>query len=41
MEDSFIRYFNPIGSHPTGLIGEEPLLESTNIFPKICEVALQ
>ena len=35
-----LRYFNPIGSHPTGLIGEDPLGESTNIFPKICEIAL-
>ena len=36
-----LRYFNPIGSHPSGLIGESPLEESTNIFPKICEVALR
>ena len=35
-----LRYFNPIGSHPSGLIGESPLEKSTNIFPKICEVAL-
>ncbi len=35
-----LRYFNPIGSHPIGLIGEDPTSESTNIFPKICEVAL-
>ncbi|ABB50376.1 UDP-galactose 4-epimerase [Prochlorococcus marinus str. MIT 9312] len=36
-----LRYFNPIGSHPSGLIGESPLEESTNIFPKICEVAIR
>lgn len=34
-----LRYFNPIGSHPSGLIGEDPLNKSTNIFPKICEIA--
>lgn len=30
-----LRYFNPIGAHSTGLIGEEPLLENSNIFPLI------
>ena len=28
-----LRYFNPIGAHPTGLIGESPLGTPNNIFP--------
>ncbi len=36
---AILRYFNPLGAHPSGLIGESPLIEPTNIFPKICEVA--
>jgi len=35
-----LRYFNPIGAHPSGLIGENPLSNSSNIFPKINNVAL-
>ena len=27
-----LRYFNPIGAHPTGLIGEEPKGRPNNIF---------
>ena len=34
-----LRYFNPIGSHPSGLIGENPNSKSENIFPNICQVA--
>ena len=34
-----LRYFNPIGAHPTGLIGENPLKFADNLFPYICEVA--
>lgn len=34
-----LRYFNPIGSHPTGLIGENPNNKPENIFPYICQVA--
>ena len=36
---SILRYFNPIGAHPSGLIGESPLKTPTNIFPIINEVA--
>ena len=36
---SILRYFNPIGSHPSGLIGENNFLNTTNIFPVICNVA--
>ena len=34
-----LRYFNPIGAHPSGLIGEEPKGIPDNIFPYICKVA--
>ncbi len=34
-----LRYFNPIGSHPSGLIGENPKNKPENIFPYICQVA--
>ena len=34
-----LRYFNPIGSHPSGLIGEHPLGKPNNIFPLIMQVA--
>tara|TARA_A100001035_G_scaffold278994_1_gene279179 strand:+ start:1853 stop:2908 length:1056 start_codon:yes stop_codon:yes gene_type:complete len=34
-----LRYFNPIGAHSTGLIGESPLGLPDNLFPFICEVA--
>ena len=36
---SCLRYFNPIGAHPSGLIGEAPTDSPTNIFPSICKVA--
>ena len=33
---SCLRYFNPIGSHPTGIIGDDPLSgENTNLMPEI------
>ena len=35
-----LRYFNPIGAHSSGLIGESPLSFSSNIFPLINKVAL-
>ena len=34
-----LRYFNPVGSHPSGLIGEDPLGEPNNLFPQITRVA--
>ena len=34
-----MRYFNPIGAHYSGLIGEEPLNKPNNLFPYICLVA--
>ena len=34
-----LRYFNPIGAHESGLIGEYPLNKPNNLFPYICNVA--
>ena len=34
-----LRYFNPIGAHPSGLIGEDPSDSPNNLFPLICKVA--
>ena len=34
-----LRYFNPIGAHPSGIIGENPILNAENIFPSILQVA--
>lgn len=36
---SCLRYFNPIGAHHSGLIGENWINEPSNIFPNICRVA--
>lgn len=30
-----LRYFNPIGAHPSGLIGEDPLDIPNNLMPYI------
>lgn len=34
-----LRYFNPIGAHPTGLIGELPLGTPNNLVPFITQTA--
>ncbi len=34
-----LRYFNPIGAHPSGLIGENPIGKPNNIFPALTQVA--
>jgi len=34
-----LRYFNPIGAHPSGLIGECPQDVPANVFPYITQVA--
>ena len=33
-----LRYFNPIGAHSSGLIGERPVGIPNNLFPYICQV---
>ncbi len=35
-----LRYFNPIGAHESGMIGESPLGIPNNIFPFITQVAV-
>lgn len=35
-----VRYFNPIGAHESGLIGENPQINHNNIFPLINNVAI-
>lgn len=30
-----LRYFNPVGAHPRGLLGEDPLEEPSNLFPLV------
>jgi len=34
-----LRYFNPIGAHPSGKIGENPIGKASNIFPTLLNVA--
>jgi UDP-glucose 4-epimerase len=34
-----LRYFNPVGAHPSGLIGEDPTGVPNNLMPYICQVA--
>ena len=34
-----LRYFNPVGAHPSGHIGEDPLGVPNNLFPFITQVA--
>ncbi len=34
-----LRYFNPVGAHSSGLIGENPNGKANNIFPTITKVA--
>lgn len=36
---SILRYFNPIGAHASGLIGEDPKGIPNNLFPYITKVA--
>lgn len=37
---SLLRYFNPVGAHPSGLIGEDPAGMPANLMPLIVRVAL-
>lgn len=36
---ALLRYFNPVGAHPSGLIGEDPSDEPNNLMPYIARVA--
>ena len=35
-----LRYFNPVGAHPSGLIGEDPQGIPNNLMPFIAQVAI-
>ncbi|HEY0844078.1 MAG TPA: UDP-glucose 4-epimerase GalE [Noviherbaspirillum sp.] len=35
-----LRYFNPVGAHPSGLIGEDPRGIPNNLMPFIAQVAI-
>jgi UDP-glucose 4-epimerase len=35
-----LRYFNPVGAHPSGQIGENPLGPPDNLFPYVSQVAV-
>ena len=34
-----LRYFNPVGAHPSGLIGEDPTNIPNNLMPYVAQVA--
>ena len=36
---ALLRYFNPVGAHESGLIGEDPNCIPNNLMPYICQVA--
>ncbi len=40
MAHRLLRYFNPIGAHPSGRIGENPRGIPNNLFPFITQVAV-
>ncbi|MEO6916808.1 MAG: UDP-glucose 4-epimerase GalE, partial [Chitinophagaceae bacterium] len=35
-----LRYFNPVGAHPSGLIGEMPIGKPANLVPAITQTAI-
>jgi len=37
---ALLRYFNPVGAHPSGLIGEDPQGIPNNLLPYIAQVAV-
>ncbi|MCB0997486.1 MAG: UDP-glucose 4-epimerase GalE [Acidimicrobiales bacterium] len=37
---SLLRYFNPVGAHPSGRIGEDPLGIPNNLMPFVMQVAV-
>lgn len=40
LQVTILRYFNPIGAHPSGLIGEDPQGIPNNLMPYIAQVAV-
>lgn len=39
LEATLLRYFNPVGAHPSGLIGENPSGIPNNLLPYVAQVA--
>jgi UDP-glucose 4-epimerase len=39
MRIAILRYFNPVGAHPSGLIGEDPKGIPNNLMPYVSQVA--
>lgn len=37
---SYLRYFNPVGAHPSGRIGEDPRGTPNNLMPYVTQVAV-
>lgn len=37
---TLLRYFNPVGAHPSGLMGEDPQGTPNNLMPYIAQVAV-
>ena len=37
---ALLRYFNPVGAHESGLIGEHPHGKPNNLMPFVCQVAV-
>ncbi|MBL0040322.1 MAG: UDP-glucose 4-epimerase GalE [Xanthomonadales bacterium] len=35
-----LRYFNPVGAHPSGCIGEDPIGPPNNLMPYVAQVAV-
>lgn len=35
-----LRYFNPAGAHPSGLLGDSPSVFPNNLFPYIEQIAV-
>jgi len=37
---AFLRYFNPAGAHPSGIMGEDPSGTPFNLLPLLAQVAV-
>lgn len=37
---AYLRYFNPVGAHPSGLMGEDPRGVPNNLMPYVAQVAV-
>ena len=37
---TLLRYFNPVGAHPSGMIGEDPQGVPNNLMPYVAQVAV-